>query len=195
MIRRRTFLRRCADSAAVAAASSAGLAPLGGCGDVELSRDPGLPNILFITADNLGWRDLGCYGNRDVRTPNLDRLAREGVKFEREFVVSSSCAPSRASFITGQYPHTHGVTGLTHLDPRKSLSPFRSTLPDLLAAQGYNTAIEGKWHVSPYLPTSWYGYNKRLSGLLPEQQRIRDTRRTIDFLRRNRRNRFFLQVN
>jgi arylsulfatase A-like enzyme len=195
MIRRRTFLRRFADSTALAAAGAAGLTPLAGCGGPELSRDPELPNILLITADNLGWRDLGCYGNRDVRTPNLDRLAREGVKFERAFVVSSTCAPSRASFITGQYPHTHGVTGLTHLAPRKSLSPFRTTLPDLLAAKGYNTAIEGKWHVSPYLPTSWYGYNERLSGLLPEQQRIRDTRTTIDFLRRNRRNRFFLQVN
>jgi arylsulfatase A-like enzyme len=180
----------------LAVAAGAALAPLaGGCGRRSYSRDPELPNILFITADNLGWRDLSCYGNQSVQTPGIDRLAHEGARFENAFVVCSSCAPSRATFITGQYPHTHGVTGLTHLNPLESLSPFHTTLPDLLAASGYHTAIQGKWHVSPFLPTSFYGYHERLSGILPESQRIEDTKRTIDFLERSRDHRFFLQVN
>ena len=86
---RRSFLQ------GLAAAGVGGLAAALGCGR-SWSRDPELPNILFITADNLGWHDLGCYGNPNLRTPGIDRLAREGVKFERAFVVSSSCAPSRA---------------------------------------------------------------------------------------------------
>jgi arylsulfatase A-like enzyme len=189
-VNRRRFLVRSAS--ALAAAS---LGPLAGCGRGAPSRDPELPNFLLITADNLGWHDLGCYGNRSIATPGLDRLAREGVQFENAFVASSSCAPSRAAIVTGQYPHTNGVTALTHLEPTKQLSPFRRTLPELLERAGYHTAIEGKWHVAPYLPASWYGYRERLSGLLPEAQRIRDSRTTIDFLRRHREHRFFLQVN
>jgi N-sulfoglucosamine sulfohydrolase len=188
---RRHFLR-------LVTAAGAGLATgpgLAGCGGRDWSRDPDLPNLLFITADNLGWHDLSCYGNGSLRTAHIDRLAREGTRFSRAFVVSSSCAPSRATFITGQYPHTHGVTGLTHLEPTTSLSPFHPTLPEALADAGYHTAIEGKWHVSPFLPTSWYGYQDRLSGLLPEAQRIRDTKKTVAFLEASRDHRFFLQVN
>lgn len=181
--------------AALAAGGAGGLTGAVGCRGGAFSRDPALPNILFLTADNLGWRDLSCYGNASIRTPNVDRLAREGVRFEHAFVVSPSCAPSRATFITGQYPHTHRVTGLTHREPWTSLSPFRPTLPGRLEALGYHTAIEGKWHVSRYLPTSWYGYRDRLGGLLPDAQHIRDSRRTVEFLRRNRDHRFFLQVN
>jgi len=181
----------------LAAAAGAGLAApaLLGCGRESYTQHPALPNFLFVTADNLGWHDLSCYGNRSIRTPHIDRLAREGTRLSRAFVVSSTCAPSRATFITGQYPHTHGVTGLTHLEPTTSLSPFHETLPDRLAELGYHTAIEGKWHVSPYLPTSWYGYHDRLSGLLPEAQRIRDAEKTVAFLEANRDHRFFLQVN
>jgi len=189
---RRAFLRLAGTSALCAASGAWGLA---GCRGGPYTRDPELPNLLFLTADNLGWRDLSCYGNPNIETSHIDRLAREGVLFERAFVVSSSCAPSRASFITGQYPHTHGVTGLTHLEPRKSLSPFHPTLPDLLSERGLHTAIEGKWHVSPYLPTSWYGYADRLSGLLPSSWPVEDAETTRAFLREARDHRFFLQVN
>jgi N-sulfoglucosamine sulfohydrolase len=63
------------------------------------------PNIVLIIADDLAWDDSGAYGNPKVRTPNIDRLAREGMKFTRAFVTISSCSPSRASLITGRYPH------------------------------------------------------------------------------------------
>lgn len=161
----------------------------------ETSTDPGKPNILFITADDLGWKDLSCYGNREIRTPNIDRIANEGVRFTDAFVVTSSCAPSRASFITGQYPHTNGVTALTHRYKFKALSPLYTTLPKILSDAGFNTAMERKWHVSPYLPTSWYGYNERLTGILPKGWHSNDTTPTLDFIRKNRNNRFYLEIN
>ncbi len=161
----------------------------------EFASDRSLPNIVLITADDLGWKDLGCCGNPDVSTPNIDRLAREGVRFSNAFVVASSCSSSRASLITGQYPHTNGVTALTHRHPLRSLSPFHRTLPDLLGESGYTTALQGKWHVAPYLPTSWYGYDERLSGILPSSFPIRDSKQAVDFIRRNRGNRFYLELN
>ncbi len=190
-ISRRSFLKGVTASAATLVTT----VPIVGCSTSGFSKDPELPNILFITADNLGWKDLSCYGNRYVPTPNIDSLANDGVKFTNAFCVSSSCAPSRASFITGQYPHTHGVTALTHLQKTKALSPFCNTLPKMLRDTGYNTAIEGKWHVSPYLPTSFYGYNERLSGFMPKDHLITNTKKTIEFLKRNKDNRWFLQVN
>jgi arylsulfatase A-like enzyme len=179
---------------AAVAAIAAGLAcsadPAG-----EFSTDPDLPNLILITADDLGWKGLSSYGNQNLSTPHIDRLAREGVRFSHAFVAASSCSPSRASLITGQYPHTHGVTGLTHLHPTKSLSPFHRTLPELLRESGFNTALQGKWHVSPYLPTSWYGYNERLSGILGEDFWFYDSTKAVDFVTRNRNNRFYLELN
>jgi arylsulfatase A-like enzyme len=161
----------------------------------EFSNDPELPNLILITADDLGWKGLGSYGNEQVSTPHIDRLAQEGVRFSHAFVAASSCSPSRASLITGQYPHTNGVTGLTHVHPTKSLSPFHRTLPELLREAGFNTALQGKWHVSPYLPTSWYGYNERLSGILGESFWFHDSTKAVDFVTRNRNNRFYLELN
>ena len=69
------------------------------------------PNILLIVSEDNG-PELGCYGDPYVRTPHLDQLAREGVRFERAFVAQAGCSPSRASFLTGLYPHQHGQVGL-----------------------------------------------------------------------------------
>jgi N-sulfoglucosamine sulfohydrolase len=87
------------------------------------------------------------------------------------------------------------VTGLTHVHPLRSLSPSRQTLPSVLAGRGFHTALEGKWHVSPYLPTSWYGYQERLSGVLAKDMVIQDSSRTLEFIRRNRDHRFYLEIN
>jgi N-sulfoglucosamine sulfohydrolase len=189
-VSRRSFLKRAAATSSVAA-----FAGLPGCRAGPFSTDSELPNVLFITADDLGWKDLACYGNPNLETPHIDRLAREGARFTHAFCVTSSCSPSRASFITGQYPHTNGVTGLTHHHPLRSLSPFRQTLPSALAGRGFHTALEGKWHVSPYLPTSWYGYQERLSGILAKDMVIEDSTRTLEFIRRNRDHRFYLEIN
>lgn len=154
---------------------------------------PSAPNVLLITADDLGWRDLSSYGNRDVRTPNIDRLAAEGMRFTRAFVAASSCSASRASLTTGQYPHTNGVTALTHAHPLRMLRPGQRTLADELSDAGYRTALAGKWHVAPYLPTSWYGYDERMGGLV--DMWIRDIGPVLDFVRRNRGRAFHLELN
>jgi len=155
----------------------------------------GGPNIILLIADNLGWKDLGCYGNPDIGTPSIDRLAGEGMRFTNAFITASSCSPSRASIITGQYPHTNGVTGLTHIRKRLMLSPFATTLPEVLCASGFNTAIEGKWHVAPYLPTRWYGYRERLSGMLPKDFFITSSEKALRFIDENKDNTFYLELN
>lgn len=193
---RRDFLKK---SGAVAASSAIGISfgTMPGCGFKGPITDPELPNIVLIIADNMGWKDPGCFGNDQIKTPNIDSLAEEGIMFTRAFVVSSSCSPSRASVITGQYPHTNGVVGLTHLKKKYSLRPWYTTLPSLLKGRGYHTAIEGKWHVSPYLPTQWYGYRERIGGLAfsAEDMWIKDTDKTVEFLKRNKDNRFYLELN
>jgi arylsulfatase A-like enzyme len=190
-MKRRDFLKM----TALAGASTALGTGFTGCGRGTLSKDPNRPNVIFITADDLGWRDLRCFGNTEVKTPNIDRLAKEGMMFTETFVVASSCAPSRASFITGQYPHTNGVTALTHIKKSRSLMPFYETLPSILSENGYNTALEGKWHVSPYLPTGWYGYRERLSGMLPKDFWIENSEKAVKFIEDNRENRFYLELN
>lgn len=102
------------------------------------------PNIVFIIADDIGWDDIGCYGNPVVKTPNIDRLAREGLKFTNAFLTASSCSPSRCSIISGKYPHSTGAAEL-HTPLPASEIPF----PLLLKESGYYTAQAGKWHFGP----------------------------------------------
>jgi N-sulfoglucosamine sulfohydrolase len=99
------------------------------------------PNIILIIGDDISWDDIGCYGNTGVHTPNIDRLASEGLKFNNAFLTSSSCSPSRCSIITGRYPHNTGAAEL-HTPLPKYLKLF----PELLRAKGYYSALVGKWH-------------------------------------------------
>lgn len=103
------------------------------------------PNIILIIADDIGWNDIGAYGNTAIRTPNLDRLAKEGMKFTNAFVTSSSCSPSRSSIITGRYPHNTGAAEL-HTPVPAHLPLF----PEVLKRSGYYTAQAGKWHEGPH---------------------------------------------
>ena len=100
------------------------------------------PNIVFILTDDHRWDALSCMGHPFIQTPHLDRIAREGVLFENSFVTTSLCSPSRASFITGQYAHTHGV--VTNHTPWDNNNV---TFLELLKASGYDTAFIGKWHM------------------------------------------------
>ena len=100
------------------------------------------PNVLFILCDDLRPAALGCYGSKNVRTPNMDRLAREGVLFQNAFCTTSLCSPSRASILTGLYAHGHGV--------RDNFTELPSNLthwPQRLREEGYETAYLGKWHM------------------------------------------------
>lgn len=148
------------------------------------------PNIIVMIADNLGWKDLGCYGEENVSTPHIDRMADEGVKFNNAFVTAPSCSPSRATMISGQSPHSVDVLGLTHLYPHYQMPLSVETLPECLKKAGYTTVINGKWHVSPYRPTSWYGYQKHL-GMFA----IKEADKACKFISDNRDRPFFLEMN
>jgi N-acetylglucosamine-6-sulfatase len=100
------------------------------------------PNIIFILTDDHRWDAMSCMGHAFIKTPHLDRLADEGILFENAFVTTSLCSPSRASFLTGQYAHRHGVvTNHTPWDNRNV------TFLELLKTAGYDTAFIGKWHM------------------------------------------------
>lgn len=102
------------------------------------------PNIVFILVDDLRFDELGCTGHPFAQTPNADRLAREGALFTHAFAATPLCSPSRASFLTGQYPHQHGITDNTD---RSARSHTLLTWPRLLHDSGYDTAFIGKWHM------------------------------------------------
>jgi N-acetylglucosamine-6-sulfatase len=105
---------------------------------------PSRPNLIFILIDDLRWDALGCSGHPFSRTPNIDRIAAEGVRFTNAFVTTPLCSPSRASYLTGQFVHKHGVTGN---GDNAALSHRLVTFPKLLRDSGYETAYAGKWHM------------------------------------------------
>ncbi|MEK7407028.1 MAG: sulfatase [Acidobacteriota bacterium] len=102
------------------------------------------PNIVFIYTDDQRWDAMSCAGHPFLKTPNLDRIAREGARFGNAFVTTPLCSPSRASFLTGRYVHAHGVTGN---GDNNALSHQLVTWPRLSHDGGYETAYVGKWHM------------------------------------------------
>ncbi|MDO8539505.1 MAG: alpha/beta fold hydrolase [Opitutaceae bacterium] len=123
------------------------------------------PNVIFIFADDLGYGDLGCYGAKDIRTPNIDRLATEGTRFTSFLVAQSVCTASRAALMTGSYANRVSMSGaLNHTSPT-GLHPREKLLGQVFKDQGYATAVFGKWHLGhhpQFLPTrrgfdEWFG--------------------------------------
>ena len=135
---RRNFLKTWGAGAAGLACTSAFATPPRG------SRRARRPNLLLFLADDMTYHDLGCYGNAEVHTPNLDRLAEEGMRFERAFNSSPMCAPTRMSLYTGLHPVRNGAY------PNHSrVHPQVQSLPHYLKALGYQTALLGKRHEAP----------------------------------------------
>ena len=118
------------------------------------------PNVVFILADDLGWAELGCYGNRFNETPNLDRLAKGGMRFTNAYASAPVCSPYRAAFLTGQYPARVGILDYLRPNSENGLSPDHLTLPEMFRDAGYATGMIGKWHLSGY---KYHGAEKLLS--------------------------------
>ena len=102
------------------------------------------PNFIVLIADDIGYDDLGCYGSQDARTPRIDALAQEGLRFSNAFLTASSCSPSRASIICGRYPHNNGEAAELH----RPISAHLPSVPGILRDHGYHAALAGKDHMT-----------------------------------------------
>ncbi|NCX71670.1 MAG: arylsulfatase, partial [Rhodobacteraceae bacterium] len=114
------------------------------------------PNIIFVLADDLGWAELGCYGNTFHETPHLDQLAKEGVRFTHAYAAAPVCSPYRAALLTGQHPARVGILDYLRPNSSNALPVSQVTLPKMLRHNGYSTGMVGKWHLGhhpEFLPT------------------------------------------
>jgi arylsulfatase A-like enzyme len=143
------------------------------CGSAVAAQQP---NIIVVLLDDMGWGDFSCFGNQDVKTPQVDRLAQEGIRFSQFYVNSPICSPSRTAFTTGQYPQRWKIS--SYLNDRADnarrgmadwLDPKAPTLARILQQNGYATGHFGKWHmggqrdVDDAPPISEYGFDASLT--------------------------------
>lgn len=174
------------------------------------------PNLVFILTDNQGAWTLGCYGNPDIRTPHIDGLAREGVRFTRALSSNPVCSPTRATFLTGLLPSQHGVHSF--LDPKYMMGPAAyntlaefTSIGEVLREAGYVCGLSGKWHLGENLKPSegfsfWITKPDGSTKEFYDQEVIEDgavrieagyttdlwTRKGIEFIEQNKERPFFL---
>jgi arylsulfatase A-like enzyme len=176
------------------------------------------PNVVFILTDNQGAWTLGCYGNPDIRTPHIDRLASEGMKFTRALSSNPVCSPTRATFLTGLIPSQHGLHSF--IEPRFMMGPEAfnmlgdfTSLGEVLSEVGYTCGLSGKWHLGGNMQPSegfsfWVTKPDGSTREFYDQQVIEDgklrvepgyttelwTRRGIEFIEANKARPFFLYL-
>ncbi len=132
---------------------------------IILNRKSNLPNIILIYIDDMGYGDIGVNGNLEYQTPNIDRLAREGMRFTNFLSVQAVCSASRAALLTGCYPNRIGFSGALFPNSKIGINSSETTLAELVKQKGYQTSIIGKWHLGDnkkFLPLqhgfdSYYG--------------------------------------
>ncbi len=123
------------------------LATITACSQAKKEIKTQQPNIVIIYADDLGYGDVGAYGSTRLKTPNLDRLANEGVRFTRGYATSATCTPSRYALLTGQYPWRNVDAKILPGSAPLIIDTAQMTLPKMLKKQGYHTGVVGKWHL------------------------------------------------
>ncbi|HEX4591755.1 MAG TPA: sulfatase [Gemmataceae bacterium] len=126
------------------------------CGYAAAAEPPPKPNIVIILADDVGYADIACFGNKLVRTPNLDRMAAEGIRLTDFYVAQAVCSASRTALLTGCYPNRVGILGALNPQSKIGINDNEVTLGQLFKSRGYATAIYGKWHLGyqkQFLPT------------------------------------------
>src|SRR5688572_3509672 len=146
------------------------------CGASVGAAESRPPNIIMVLIDDMGWGDFSCFGNTDAKTPNVDRLAAEGIRYSQFYVNSPICSPSRTALMTGQYPHRWRITSFLNNradNERRGmaqwLDPKAPMLARFLKQAGYATGHFGKWHMGgqrdvPEAPLiSEYGFEESLT--------------------------------
>jgi arylsulfatase A-like enzyme len=155
------------------------------------SRGPRGANFIIIFMDDQGYQDVGCFGSPNIKTPNLDRMAAEGMKFTDFYSAASVCSPSRAALLTGCYPPRVGITKVLFPRDNIGLNPNEVTIADVMKKQGYATACIGKWHLGhlpEFLPTSngfdyYFGipYSNDMDGVKGKDRNLDRTWREKDW--------------
>ena len=185
--------------------------------NIEKDNNAISPNIVFIFADDLGYGDLSSFGAYDIKTPNIDFIGKNGIKFTDFYSVSSVCTPSRAGMLTGRYPQRFGLNGVLFPDSHTGLPSSEYTIAELLSDNGYKTGMVGKWHLghkNEFLPLQqgfdfFYGipYSNDMASTVyfsgnnvvdyyPDQSQMTKklTEEAVKYIDRNKENNFYLYV-
>src|ERR1044071_4169216 len=175
------------------------------------------PNIIIYFVDDLGYGDLSCYGSKAINTPNLDKMASEGIRLTSFITASSVCSPSRAGLLTGRYPTRVGITRVLFPTDNTGLPESETTIAEALKPNGYATACIGKWHLGhqpQFLPTNQgfdsyfgipYSNDMRPTPLMKNQETIEEpvnqdtlteryTDEAVKFITASKNKPFFLYV-